>query len=205
MVYGKSLGMRKVQHYHRHSQLRVIAMIGHYATSWSSVIGDCCLFGYRPYVAIMNTKSMGLCTKGYPPEHGSDTETNVMDNRDFAIFVFKMSSGRIYYIAQRPTPPGSWWRHQMETFSALLALCVGNSPVTGKFPTQRPATRSLMFSLICAWIKGWVNNREDGDSKRHRAHYDVNVMFTPIRSSKYNAIKRFQPNSISYEFIRNLH
>ena len=135
--------MRKVQHYHRHSQLRVIAMIGHYATSWSSVIGDCCLFGYRPYVAIMNTKSMGLCTKGYPPEHGSDTETNVMDNRDFAIFVFKMSSGRIYYIALRPTPPGSWWRHQMETFSALLALCVGNSPVTGKFTTQRPATRSF--------------------------------------------------------------
>ena len=31
----------------------------------------------------------------------------------------------------------SWWRHQMETFSALLALCVGNSPVTGEFPAQR--------------------------------------------------------------------
>ena len=36
-----------------------------------------------------------------------------------------------------------WWRHQMETFSALLALCVGNSPVTGEFPSQRPVTRSL--------------------------------------------------------------
>ena len=33
-----------------------------------------------------------------------------------------------------------WWRHQMETFSALLALCVGNSPVTGEFPSQRPVT-----------------------------------------------------------------
>ena len=31
----------------------------------------------------------------------------------------------------------------METFSALLALCVGNSPVTGEFPTQRPVTRSF--------------------------------------------------------------
>ena len=38
---------------------------------------------------------------------------------------------------------GSWWRHQMETFSALLALCVVNSPVTGEFPAQRPLTRSL--------------------------------------------------------------
>ena len=37
----------------------------------------------------------------------------------------------------------SWWRHQMETFSALLALFVGNSPVTGEFPTQRPVTQSF--------------------------------------------------------------
>ena len=39
--------------------------------------------------------------------------------------------------------PRSWWRHQMETFSALLAICAGNSPVTGEFPTQRPVTRSV--------------------------------------------------------------
>ena len=37
----------------------------------------------------------------------------------------------------------TWWRHQMEPFSALLALCVGNSPVPGEFPTQRPVTRSF--------------------------------------------------------------
>ena len=36
----------------------------------------------------------------------------------------------------------TWWRQQMETFSALLAICVGNSPVTGEFPAQRPVTRS---------------------------------------------------------------
>ena len=36
----------------------------------------------------------------------------------------------------------TWWRHQMEIFSALLAICAGNSPVTGEFPTQRPVTRS---------------------------------------------------------------
>ena len=37
----------------------------------------------------------------------------------------------------------TWWRHQMGTFSALLALCVGNSLVTGEFPSQRPVTRSF--------------------------------------------------------------
>ena len=33
-----------------------------------------------------------------------------------------------------------------------------------------------MFSLICTWINGWVNNREAGDLTRFRAHYDVRVM-----------------------------
>ena len=37
----------------------------------------------------------------------------------------------------------TWWRLQMETFSALLAICVGNSPVPGEFPAQRPVTWSF--------------------------------------------------------------
>ena len=41
----------------------------------------------------------------------------------------------------------SWWRHQMGKFSALLALCSGNSPVTGEFPSQRPVTRSFDVSF----------------------------------------------------------
>ena len=44
----------------------------------------------------------------------------------------------------------SWWRHQMETFSALLAICAGNSPVPGEFPAQRPVTRSFgVFFDLC--------------------------------------------------------
>ena len=61
----------------------------------------------------------------------------------------------------------TWRRHQMETFSALLALCAG-------LPLQW--RRALMFSLICAWIHGWVNNHEAGNLRHHRAHYDVTVM-----------------------------
>ena len=43
----------------------------------------------------------------------------------------------------------AWWRHQMETISALLAFCVGNSPVTGEFPSQRPVARrfDVFFDL----------------------------------------------------------
>ena len=44
----------------------------------------------------------------------------------------------------------SRWHHQAETFSALLALCDGNSPVTGGFPSQRPVARGLRCFLSCA-------------------------------------------------------
>ena len=37
----------------------------------------------------------------------------------------------------------TWWRHHMKTFSAVLAFCAGNSPVTGEFPSQRPVMRSF--------------------------------------------------------------
>ena len=43
-----------------------------------------------------------------------------------------------------------WWRHKMEIFSALLAICAGNSPVTGEFPAQRPVTRGFdVFYHLC--------------------------------------------------------
>ena len=44
----------------------------------------------------------------------------------------------------------TWWRQQMETFSVLLALCAGNSPVTGEFPSERPVTQSFdIFFDLC--------------------------------------------------------
>ena len=79
----------------------------------------------------------------------------------------------------------TWWRHQMETYSASLAICSGKSPLPGEFPAQRPVTQSFDFSLVCVRINGWVNNRETGDLRRHRAHYDVIVMMFIIRKREY--------------------
>ena len=64
----------------------------------------------------------------------------------------------------------------METFSALLAFCAGNSPVPLNSPHKGQWRGALMFSLICARINNWVNNREACDLRRHRGHYDVNVL-----------------------------
>ena len=71
----------------------------------------------------------------------------------------------------------SWWRHQMETFSTLLALCEENSPVTSELTHKGQWHEALIFYLICAWAKGWANHRYARDLRRHRAHYDVTVKF----------------------------
>ena len=64
----------------------------------------------------------------------------------------------------------------METFSALLAICAGNSPVTGEIPAQRPVTRGFDVFFDLRLNEGGVNNREAGDLRRHHAHYDVTIM-----------------------------
>ena len=65
----------------------------------------------------------------------------------------------------------------METFSALLALCAGNSPVTGEFSLQRLVMRSFDVFFDLSLNERLSNkNRYAGDLRRHRAHYDVTVM-----------------------------
>ena len=51
----------------------------------------------------------------------------------------------IFWQEIKRIPPNCipWWRHQMETFSASLAICAGNSPITGEFPAQRAVTRGF--------------------------------------------------------------
>ena len=79
----------------------------------------------------------------------------------------------------------AWWRHQSNgNFSVLLALCAGihRSPVNS--PLKGLWRGALMFSLICAWINGWVNNREAGELRRHRDHYDFTVMSWDFQGSR---------------------
>ena len=61
----------------------------------------------------------------------------------------------------------SWWSNG-NIFHVTSHLC--------GFPTQGQVTRSFDVFLISAWINGWVNNREAGDLRRHRAHHDVILM-----------------------------
>ena len=64
----------------------------------------------------------------------------------------------------------TWWRHQIDTFSALLALWGVISLHKGQW------RGALVFSLICAWTNGWANHRDAGDLRRHHTNYDVTLM-----------------------------
>ena len=64
------------------------------------------------------------------------------------------------------------WKHFPRYWPFVRGI--HRSPVTS--PHKGQWRGALIFSLICVWIKGWVNNREAGDLRRYRGHYDVSVM-----------------------------
>ena len=64
------------------------------------------------------------------------------------------------------------WKH----FPHYWPFVRRNHRSPGSSPHKGQWGGALMFSLICAWTNGWVNNWVVGDLRRHRAHYDVTVM-----------------------------
>ena len=64
------------------------------------------------------------------------------------------------------------WKH----FPRCWPFVRGIHPSPVNSPHKGQWRGALMVSLICVWIIGWVNNREAGDLRRYRTHYDVTVM-----------------------------
>ena len=94
------------------------------------------------------------------------------DIRRFEALIFAVSI--IVLALDHVTDSFSWWRHEMETFSALLALCAGNSPVIGEFPAQKPVTQSFdtFFDLrlnkqLSKQSWGWLFEKPSRSSWRH--------------------------------------
>ena len=91
----------------------------------------------------------------------------------------------------------TWWRHQMEKFSALLALCAGNSPVSGEFPAQRPVTRSfdVFFDLrvnkrLSKHSWGWWFETQSRSLWRHRNDIHCKIIAEPSTTEPDHTLKR---------------
>ena len=92
-----------------------------------------------------------------------------------------------------------WWRHQIwKHFPRYW------SPVN--YPHKGQWRGALMCYLFCVWINGWVNTREAGDLRRHRAHYDVTVMLLRWATANYKLepgeIKIVSMNMFAFEVPR---
>ena len=130
-------------------------------------------------ITILNSNL--LCCAGYAPKDTANMETVWCINWAIAgevngpnwLIVNHTLKYQLYW-------NHTWWRHQMETFSALLALCVGNSPVPGEFPLQRPVTRSFGVFFYLRLNKRLNKQTWGRWFETSYAHYDVAVMSTKM-------------------------
>ena len=89
----------------------------------------------------------------------------------------------IYYIIHKYLCvfAGCWHRINVSTMAqfqiGMMTISNGDIWLSVNSPHKGQWRETLMFSLICPWLNGWVNNGEAGDLRRHRAHYDVTVMY----------------------------
>ena len=80
----------------------------------------------------------------------------------------------------------TWWRHQMETFSALLAICAGNSLVTGEFPAQRPVTQNfdVFFDLPLNMLNKQLNKKHSRRWLWRHHNMELWTGILPMQSNK---------------------
>ena len=108
------------------------------------------------------------------------------------VLCFRYDIHQVFVVVYFP-----WWRHQMETFSALLAICAGNSPVSGEFPAQRPVTRSFdvffderLIKRLSKHSRGLWFETLSHPLWRHRNVYSfpIKVWFSVFFCSKYHIL-----------------
>ena len=113
----------------------------------------------REFILFIKTHFYGgELTSHFMEEHSSPTSI-------FPVFMMTSSNGNMFRVTGFVRGIHRWLRG------------IHRSPVNSPHTDQR---RGALMCLICAWTNGWVNNQDAGDLRRHRAHYDVIVMWCRI-------------------------
>ena len=121
------------------------------------------------------------------------------------------------------TGTGPWWRHQIDTFSMLLALCEGNPSVTEGFPSQRSVTRSfdVFFDVRLnkrlkkksryrrfetPWRSLWrhCNGNPTNASLTMKHHWTIRQYNSHRFAKTYDITKRKQPQTKSCAYFMDI-
>ena len=105
----------------------------------------------------------------------------------------------------------SWYVIKWKKILRYWPFVRGIHPSPVNSPHKGQWRGALKFSFVCAWINGWVNNREADDLRRHRAHYDVFVMLKRITAPEKDrhyfesgprSLHKMTPCSIGSNLVR---
>ena len=135
------------------------------------------MFPFDDVITGMHVLSYHAYEKKYPNTHVWYTILQLYSSCSGNIqYMVYMTYAKYSVISQDHYDDVIKWKHfpRYWPFVREIHRWPVNSPNKGQWGG------ALMFSLIYAWINDWVNNREAGDLRRHRAHYDVIVMRTKI-------------------------
>ena len=137
-------------------------------TPWSFFVGE---------VAVMSRHNGGTHLEWGVEDWGMRGLSQILSGESLSYSLRHISTGEhSLHISWRSTHLlhlyflFSWWRNQMETYSASLVYVRG----------IHRCTELWCFFPICAWTNGWVNDRNAGYLRRYRAHYDVTLMWCRI-------------------------
>ena len=117
-------------------------------------------FGWKFILFIKTRIYGGALTSHFMEEHSSPTSI-------FLVFMMTSLNGNMFCVTG--------------FCAGNSPVTAGSSPVTSEFPSHRPVTRSFdVFFDLRLKQRVWVNNQDAGVLRRHRAHYDVTVMWCRI-------------------------
>ena len=146
--------------------------------NWYHFVAIAILHQPRPTdSADINTRLQLSDTSAIPPMHGGFLLSRLVAPVSVRLVYFRQCYHAVCNSLYMPNHHHDVikWKHfpRYWPFVRGIHRAPVNSPHKGQW------RGALMFSLIYARINGWVNNREAGDLRRHRAHYDVMVMVIP--------------------------
>ena len=158
-------------------------------------------------VSVENILSINITVSVMSNEYHGFSNHNIINENIQALYLWEVSAADHWFLLTMGQQCGySWWHHQMETFSMLLALSAGNSPVISEFSSQRPLMQRFdVLFVLCLhiWLsKQWRHRWFEMPS--HSLWLHCNVCSCHDVIMKISCLIRWSPKNDTNKTARNL-